>query len=210
MKNILFAALFISFAASLSEAQTMRRTNVRAYSSESQHAVSGALGFYSPGNTTWSGTANGTGSIVTPTVSGMFGIGGDYEYIWKPDVTFGGIFRYYSTSDSSNSSGTNIEETVKLWTLGGMMKAYAHTESWTGYLGTGIGAISPSLKRVTGTTTVDTEVSMGFGLYMAMGLLYKFNDQMAFGVENLRAMGLGEKINGWPINDFMFKGRFTL
>jgi len=174
-----------------------------------QHAVSGALGFYSPGNATWVGTANGSSNVVTPRVSGLFGIGGDYEYLWSNDFTLGGIFRYYSTSDSLTTGATTTEETVRLWTLGGMAKAYYHASVWSAYFGTGFGVLAPTYKLQTGTTTVDTEISTGFGFYLAVGWLFRVNEQIGIGVENLRAMSVGEKMQGWAINDFMFKGRFT-
>jgi hypothetical protein len=218
MKNILFPIIALSLFTTISQAQTYRRTNTtpvasmpaRANYGGAQHAASGAIGFYSPGYTSWNGTQGGNTHSINPKSSGLFGVGGDYEYIYKPDLTIGGIFRYYSTGDNiGNGTATTNEETVRIWTLGAMVKAYASSEDWLGYVGTGLGVLAPTYKLQTGGTTVDYDINTGFGFYFAMGLQYKVNKQMSFGIENLRAMGLGEKINGWPINDFMFKGRFT-
>ncbi len=194
------------FALTAASAQTKRASGGDYHSSSGQHAVSAALGIYSPGAALYTAKINGNDASERPGVSGLFGIGGDYEYIVAPDLTVGGFFRYYSSSDSTTQ---NNEQKVSAWTLAGQVRAYLPTEHWLPYLGAGLGMVSASLKNSSNGNSQDYDPSATIGLNMAMGLLYKVDERVAFGVENLRVWALGEKTNGMPINDFMFKGRFV-
>ncbi len=121
MRNIILAsAILIGISASAQQ----RKISASDYrgSSSSMHAVSGAFGFYSPGASLLIDTSKAAGSqSASPAVSGFFGIGGDYEYLYSNDLTFGGFFRYYSTSDSISST---TEQKVSAWTISGMARAY--------------------------------------------------------------------------------------
>lgn len=205
MKASWILASLLAFAVTAS-AQS-RRVSASDYRGSGQHAISGAFGFYSPGTSLLIDTSKtgGTSQNASPNVSGFFGIGGDYEYLYANDLTFGAFFRYYSTSDSITSS---TEQKVSAWTISGMARAYLHSEHWAPYIGAGLGIVNASVRNSTGGTSVDYEPSATIGFNMALGLLYKVNDQIAIGAENLRVFALGEKIQGMPINDFMFKGRF--
>jgi opacity protein-like surface antigen len=206
MRNLILAATLAMSVTAAAQSRRISASDYRGSSSSGQHAVSGAFGFY-----------NGSGLLIDtsktagaqsdgPTVSGFFGIGGDYEYVMANDFTVGGLFRYYSTSDSVSSS---VEQRVAGWHIGGMAKCYLTTENFAPYIGAGLGIINLSVKRTSAGTSTDIEAT-SLGFTMALGVLYKFSDTMQFGVENLRAWGLGEKMQGMPINDFMFKGRFML
>lgn len=206
MRNLILVA---TLALSITAAAQSRRISASDYrgSSSGTHAISGAFGFYNPGSALLIDTSKATGSQnVSPAASGFFGIGGDYEYIMAPDFTVGGLFRYYSTSDSITNTQ---EQRVAGWHLGGMAKAYLSTDNFAPYIGAGLGMINLSVKNTTGGSSTDIEATT-LGFTMSLGVLYKFSDTMQFGVENLRAWGLGEKLQGMPINDFMFKGRFVL
>jgi len=196
----------LALGLSLSAMAQQRRISASDYRGSSGiHAVSGAFGFYSPGTALLIDTSRTGSQSTSPAVSGFFGIGGDYEYLYASDLTFGGFFRYYSTSDSISSS---TEQKVAAWTLSGMARAYFNTDNFAPYIGGGFGLVNVSVKNTTNGTSSDWEPSTTLGFNMAIGVLYKFNDQVGIGVENLRVFALGEKVQGMPINDFMFKGRF--
>lgn len=205
--SILTIAVVI-MASSVSLAQTRRYSPSGTTSTSSRNmAISGALGFYAPGGAVYTGKIGGTDSVQSPNVSGLFGIGADFDYWINSDFSVGGLFRYYSTSDTAGAS----EFTNRLLTIGATAKAYLiDTNSWDGYFTTGLGIISPSWKQTSGTVTQELDVSMGFGFYFGMGVLYKINPTLGVGVENLRMVAVGEKINGWPLSDYMFKVRFAL
>ena len=166
------------------------------------NAVSVGLGFFGNGGA-FLASSNNTRS---QTLSGLFGLGGDFEHFIQPDTSIGAIFRYYNTSDSLPSGAGTADATETLMTLGGLLKAYLlTTPNWDGYLSTGLGYVAATAKLGTGAT-VDPS---GFGFYLGFGALYKWNSDIAFGFENLRMIALGDKINGWPLNDFLLKARFA-
>lgn len=160
-------------------------------------AVSGGLGFYGAHGAQYVEGNNNDG----PKLSGLFGLGGDFEYFLAEDMSVGGIFRYYSTSDSF--SGAEFTDTFM--TLGGIVRAHLfETTSWTGGLTTGLGMLTGSSKS--GSTTVNSGTAFGF--YFGLHALYKINPNLAVGVENLRMIALGDKANGWPLSDYFAKARF--
>ena len=168
--------------------------------SEGRSAISGALGFYGPGD---GSVYNSTNGLTQMGLSGLFGLGADYDYFIGEDISVGGLFRYYSTSDSFSGS----DATDTLMTLGGTVRAHLiETTNWSGNVSSGLGIVNPTAKR--GNTTIDP--GMNFGFYLGMTLLYKLNPDMHLGIENLRAFGLGDKINGWLLSDYMVKLRFFM
>jgi opacity protein-like surface antigen len=191
---------------SLTASAQHRRISAADYGGHSQQAVSAALGFYAPGAAGLTDKINGSSATASPVVSGLFGIGGDYEYSLDTNFTIGGLVRYYSTSDSTTDANT---QTVSGWTLSGLAKAYFPSDRFLPYLGAGVGLVSMELKNAHNGATDDYNPSATIGFSYVMGLLYKIDDRMAFGVESLRVIALGEKLNGTPISDFMFKGRFS-
>ncbi len=174
-----------------------------------QHTFSGLLGFYGMGATNYQAKVGSTESNLTPVpLSGLFGLGLDYEYLWKEHITFGGLFRYYSTSDSSTNGTPAVitDNKTSVMSLGGIVRTYMDSEDFKFFVGTGLGILSVSY--TSGTNSYD--IPMGFGFYLDAGALYKVNDQLSIGVETLRALAVGEKINGTPIVDYMIKGRYSL
>lgn len=223
LKSVVLSAFFVLLVLSLNiptvRAETVKkkpyaRSTTSDYSSSSSsygspmHAVSGLFGFYAPGWTTYTGNSSATGTPVSvnPKSSGFFGIGGDYEYLYRSDLSFGALLRYYSTGDTY---GSTTDESLGLLTIGGFVKANAELNDWNPYVMTGLGIISPTYKTTTAGATTTVDISMGFGFYFGMGMLYKINSQLSVGVENLRMVAVGEKINGTPICDYMLKGRYT-
>src|SRR4051812_25852014 len=104
-----------SFAASYSSGSD--------YSSVKNY-VTGALGIFAPGQNLLSGSRD-NGNAVTATFfnSGLIGIGADYDYMYKSDVSFGGFLRYYSAST------TTTNQTFKdgLFTIGPDVRGYFQT-----------------------------------------------------------------------------------
>jgi len=176
------------------------------------HYISGALGMFGSSGGYYTGQRSDSNQTTTAAnnLSGLFGIGADYDYMMADDLSVGGLFRYYSTSDSlGDSTSTQPEVTLTALTIGGMVRAYFQTENWIFSAGTGLGIFSPTYKYKQGGTNYDVDVNTGFGLYTSLGMGFKVNEDFVLGVENLRMLGLGEKLNGWILNDFMIKGRFS-
>ena len=171
-----------------------------AYSSigTGKHVVSPMLGFMGPGSAVLTDSPGGTESTTMQAISGFYGIGADYEFQMKEDLSLGGMFRYYSSTDSVN--GADMTDTVFI--LGGLAHAQViNTDKWHGYLGSGVSLVKATAKR--GTNNYSP--SMTLGLPLALGLGYKLSDSMILGIENLRVLALGDKVNGWAVNDFMFR-----
>jgi outer membrane protein W len=215
MKNISLRTMIMSAAAVVALASTAdaqsRRVSAPDYrGGTAQHAISGAFGFYGAGAATLYAKINNSDQTTSPRASGFFGIGGDYDYLYADDLSFGALFRYYSTSDSfETSGGGQVEEKDSAWTLAAMAKYYFPSEHFIPYFGAGLGVVSATVRRSVNGQSSDYDPAATIGFNMSMGILYKINSQMSFGVENLRVLALGEKLNGRPIDDFMFKGRFT-
>jgi hypothetical protein len=215
MKILLNTSLVVLLALTFStnaNAQSRRSRNTGTYTDSTSYtsstsssggntgrmAASGALGFYANGGVAI--TANNAMTGVMP-LSGLFGLGGDFDYFTAEDISIGGIFRYYSTADTAGPT----EYTATAMTLGGIIRAYVFdTTHWSGNIGAGLGMLSTQAK--VGGTSIDS--GTGFGFYYSMTLLYKMSGDMAFGIENLRAIGLGSALNGWALSDYMGKIRF--
>lgn len=161
-------------------------------------AVSGALGFFG-GNAVVTANNTQTGQTLT----GLFGLGGDFDYYMAEDLSVGAIFRYYSTADTVGPA----EITNSAMTLGGTIKAYVFdTTNWQGSFMGGLGMLSSQIKS--GGTSVDS--GMGFAFYFGTTLMYKWSSSMQFGIENLRAFAIGSANNGWALNDYMAKVRIAM
>ncbi len=194
------------------QAQAQRRGESTSYespTSSGKHVLTPAIGFFGsgPATLTYRVGNNASESAAINNLSGIFGIGGDYEYMVKSDLGIGGMFRYYATEDSVASS-TYKTSTVL---LGPIARAYLiNTQSWLGAVTTGLTTINMSYKETNGGSTSDWNPSMHFGWIMGWSVFYKFNSQMALGIENMRVLAVGDKINGWAVDDFMFKFRIAL
>jgi hypothetical protein len=171
-------------------------------SSEHRHIISPVLGFMGSNQAVVHDTVNNVKVARNMMLSGLFGIGGDYEFMLKNDFSIGGFFRYYMTSDTV--AGVSVDESVFL--LGPEVHAYIiNTDSWRGYVGTGLTLVN--LKHKEDNKGIDGSISpdMQFGIPFTMGFGYKINDQLTAGIEHRQVLALGEKINGWPVSDFMFR-----
>lgn len=171
-----------------------------AYSSESKNILSPSLGFAGVGYNAIQESDSKTGRM---TLSGLFAIGVEYEYMLKDDFSIGGFIRYYNTSDTV--AGTKIEETSFL--LGPMAHVYlVNNANWVGYVGSGFTLLSLTQKQA-GTSV---SPSAGLGIPIAMGIAYKFTPKLSGGIEHNQVMALGSDLNGWPISDFLFRLRIAL
>jgi len=165
--------------------------------------ISGALGFMAPGQNVLYGTnSSGNGQTAVFNLSGFFGIGGDYDYMWKKDLSVGGFLRYYSTTSNYNNS--NFKNS--LFTLGPDLRGYLQNETWVAYMGAGFAYILPTYTQDNNTISVDGT----FGLMMEIGMLYKVSETFGLGLENMRLIGLSSKVNGIPLDDLMVKARFSI
>lgn len=168
-----------------------------------QKAVSGVFGFFSSGLGTISDSDNSGNS----TLSGLFGLGGDFDYFIDSDISVGAILRYYSTTDSLN----HTDYTNTLTTLGGVLRAYlVDTRNWSFVGTTGLGLTGATVKSspANPNNAKSVDSGMGFGLYLGMGVMYKLNSTTRVGVENMRILGLGDRLNGWVLSDYMAKATF--
>lgn len=173
-----------------------------AYFDSSQSSISGALGFMNPGNNNMDATLNGNDTSTSFTASGFLGIGGDYDYATNPNLSFGGLLRYYTAS--SSYGGHSHKNTMLL--LGPDFKGYLGTDYWRAYFGAGLQYMAPSV-------TVDSNsysINNGFGVSMTIGFEHKISDTMWIGMESMRVMGLSGSVTGTPVEDYMAKLRFQM
>lgn len=161
--------------------------------------LSGGLGFFSSSL----GWVSDSDNAMTSNLSGFYGVGGDFDFFLDSDVSAGAILRYYNTTDTV----AKVEYTNTLMTIGGVFRGYlVDTNHWSLVGTTGAGLVDASVKRA--STNVSS--GMGIGLYFGMGIFYKLNRTIMVGVENFRVLGLGDKLNGWVLSDYMVKASFTL
>lgn len=164
-----------------------------------KNILSPTIGFMGAGQNVMS-DSDGAASFK---LSGLLGIGFEYEYMLKDDFSIGGFTRYYQTTDSTNGT----KETDSAFLLGPLVHAYlVNTSHWIAYVGTGFTILS--LKQKTGDTTVSPDLALG--LPIVVGVQYKINDELSAGIEHMQVMALGSDVNGWPISDFMLRLRIAL
>lgn len=208
--NIAMVAVLLVSTGAFAQSKKRPVTSSAPAAQESSYSYSGGsssmilspvFGFYG-GTPTVVGTANGTTQSHSQNLSGMFGLGADFEMMSKEDFSWGGFFRYYSTSDSIGST----EYKVSLMTLGPLVRGYMNFDSWLVHFGTGAGIAMMTSK----VGSQDISADMSFGVMLSWGAFYKLSSGLHIGVENMKMMGLGEKLNGWILNDFMLKARFAL
>lgn len=221
--RLLAHSLLLIVAATALQANAAGKANTAApamstpsYSSSSsgeqgKHVISPLLGFMGPGANVMNDTVSGVQATTSMKLSGLFGIGCDYDYMLKDDFGVGGMFRYYQTDDSISESvgNQNINVSVKetAFVLGPTARAYLiNSDHFRGYFGTGL-----VLLKLTQKLSPDTGASQTFspditvGLPFAIGFGYKLTDMFTLGIEHLQVMALGSNINGWPVSDFMVK-----
>jgi hypothetical protein len=180
--------------------------NANAYtpSTEGKHTISPMLGFMGPGTN----AVTDNSAAASLTLSGLFAIGADYEYGLKDDFSVGGLFRYYSTNDTVGTT----DDTESVFMLGGLAHAkLVNTEHFSAYIGSGLALLQVTVKRTpqNGSSTTFSP-GMTLGLPFALGVGYKLNDTMTLGIEHMQVMALGDKVNGWPVSDFMVRYSIVL
>jgi hypothetical protein len=174
---------------------------------ERKNVISPSIGFMGPGSNTMKDTIGGTESSTSLKMSGLLGIGFDYEYMLKDDFSVGGILRYYQTTDSI--AGTKYTDSA--FVIGPIVHAYlVNSSHWLGYVGSGFVVMSLKEKQSAGGADQTYSPDMAVGLPIVMGVAYKINDLMSAGIEHTQVMALGSDINGWPISDFMLRLRLAL
>lgn len=187
--------------------QGFAQSNYKSYQpshTDKRHYLSGAFGFLAPGQNMLTGTSP-NGNIVNTTgftLSGFFGLGGDYDYMLNKDFSVGGVLRYYSVSTTINSQAWQNT----LLALGPTVRAYLPVGAWLPNVAAGLMYLSPGLTQ-NGTAYT---ISSGLGLLLSAGILYPLNDSVSLGIEVSRFTGWANSINGNLVDDYMFKGRFAL
>lgn len=171
-------------------------------SSEGRHFISGAFGFLAPGANRVDGTINSQPATNAFSLSGLFGIGADYDYMLEKNLSVGGVTRYYNVSTTINNQ--NYANT--LFVLGPDARAYLPMDNWVPYATAGLVFMAPSL-TVGGQSM---SVNSALGLMLSAGLLYQLNSSVQLGIETMRLTGMSNSINGNLIEDYMLKGRFAL
>ncbi len=202
--GFLLSVFLVSVLAQAQSRQSSYHGSRYVSSEESSHRnyISGAFGFLAPGYNTLIGTVNGQQQQTNFQTSGLFALGGDYDYMLNKDFSVGGVLRYY------NCSSTILNNSVQntLFTLGPSVRAYLPSGNFLPYLGAGFMFMAPSVT----SGNVSYSITSGIGLMLSMGLLYNINDGVALGIETMRLTGLSSSINGNLVEDYMLKGRFAL
>jgi hypothetical protein len=172
-------------------------------SREGRHTISPMLGFMGPGRNELTDNVGGADRSTNLVASGFFGIGADYEYGLQNDFSVGGLFRYYSSNDTIGT----VDHTDTAFLLGGLAHAqFYNTDKWNAYLGSGLTLLKVSAKLSNNGAAAGTySPAMTLGIPFAIGLGYKLNDQFTLGIEHLQVLALGDKVNGWPVSDLMFR-----
>lgn len=174
---------------------------------ERKNVISPTIGFMGSGYNTVKDTIGGTESSTSLKMSGLLGIGFEYEYMLKDDFSIGGLIRYYQTTDSIG----NTKYTDSAFLLGPIAHAYlVNTSHWLGYVGSGFVVMQLKEKQSAGGADQTYSPDMAIGLPIVMGVAYKINDLMSAGIEHTQVMALGSDVNGWPISDFMLRLRLAL
>lgn len=164
--------------------------------------ISGAFGFLTPGANTLSGTVNGNQQQTAFRASGLFALGGDYEYMMSNNFSLGGVLRYYNVSTTIGNN--SVQDS--LFALGPDARAYLQSQGFIPYVSAGFVFMAPSVTEGNNSFSIPA----GIGLMLAAGVLYQLNDNVALGIETMRLTGLSNSINGNPVEDYMFKGRFAI
>ncbi len=201
---ILAVILMASPMAHAQPRQAYRHVQSVSSSSDVSHHnyISGAFGFLAPGANTLVGTVNGAQAQTSFQTSGLFAIGGDYDYMLNKDFSVGGVIRYYSCSSTIMSNA--VQDT--LFTFGPSAKAYLPSGDFTPYVGAGFVLLAPGVTSGNNTYSITS----GIGLMMSLGIMYNLTDNVALGIETMRLTGLSSSINGNLTEDYMLKGRFAI
>ena len=125
----------------------------------------------------------------------------------KQNLGVGGLFRYFSTSDTT---ATNTETSVSGFGLGAFLRNHIPEDTWDFYFGTGFAAIDPAVEVKSGATTTKLDPSMKICPFYQLGVEYALAHNMAAGVETTRALALGSEMQGWFYSDWVLKFRYTL
>lgn len=170
--------------------------------SEHRHILSPSLGFQGPGSNSLND--DDYTNAASMQLSGVIGVGAEYEYMLKDDFSVGGIVRYYQ------GTGTIGQQrwTESAFVFGGMAHAYLiNTNTWIGYVGSGLTILSLK-KKPSGGVAYSPDPALG--LPIAMGVAYKFNEKLALGLEHTQILAWSRDVNGWPVSDFMIRLRIAL
>jgi hypothetical protein len=127
------------------------------------------------------------------TNSGM-GIGVDYERAYHRTFGLGGYFRIYN-DDANENSG--------LMTVGAFIRPHFTRQAWDFYVSPGFGLVQQDLNANNDETY--------FGPSLAIGLIYQWNYEMAFGVENMQIYGWfgDDAVKGMQSNELLAKFRYS-
>ncbi len=128
--------------------------------------------------------------------TGGFSLGADYEYQGSNSFGLGGYTRFYQKD--STAPGTS----AGYFTFGAFIRPHFYKKGWDLYVSPGFGVVNID------ATSGKSETSMGPSL--ALGLMYQLQNQIAFGVENMKTYSwFNEDYRGLLINDFMIRARMS-
>lgn len=162
-----------------------------------QMSVSGALGFFSVGN---SFVNDNNAQTAMAGLSGLVALGADFEYAPDKDYSYGAYLRYHGTGDDYGTTDLSFSNLA----LGAMAKGYLNSRNWNFYYGAGLGIVSVSYEAGAAEFTP----GMTFGPMVVLGGLYPLNDRLSMGIENMRLYALGEDTNGELVSDWTIKAKY--
>lgn len=172
--------------------------------------VQGALGWFgTEGAYLWKdSTTNG----ATPNLSGLIAVGGDFEYMLQNDLGVGGLIRYYGSGDvvGKTTSNTDIETSISTLALGAFSRVHIPHRQFDFYMAPGFGITSTSAKLTAGSTSTTTDTGTVFTFFIQTGLMYALTHNMAAGFETTRYLPWSSEFNGWLLQDFALKFRYSL
>lgn len=139
-------------------------------------------------------------------LSGLIGVGGDFEYFADTDLSVGALIRYYGTGDDYNA---DVKVSMSSFAFAPAIRFHLPHKRTDFYVGSGMGFTSSSSKLESGGTSTTTDTGATFTAFLQAGVLYAITDQIAAGFETTRYLPLSPEFNGWLLQDFLLKTSFT-
>ena len=143
------------------------------------------------------------GSRTLP-LSGLAGLGGDFEYMVDYDFGMVATVRYYTLSEEVEDANEDFK--LSAFSLGASARFHYLMKFWNFYF-------SPGLSFTTASTEYgenESEAALTVAPTLALGVMVAITEAVSLGVENYRVIGMGAALNGTIIDDFMIKARFGL
>ncbi len=215
MKKTAFILFVVTLLSVTAFAQRNSPVYSSSYSTPAQFTNSaGSMHVYA--NLGWFGTESAwlfkdeQTSVGTQPLSGMIALGGDFEYMMKEDLGMGALLRYYSTGDTYvKTASTSTEASLSSLAIGAFSRFHLPHNQYDFYMSPGLG-ITSTTSKLTGAINKTYETGTVFTFFIQTGVMYAFTGSMAAGFETTKYLPWSSELNGWLLQDFVVKFRYSL